>query len=80
MTLDQAIQLARALEWAAAEGWPMGVPEDLAEQCEEALATIDAYVAGQPADRRQEIARRIRQRIEAREYTATVAPRQGRAT
>lgn len=32
VTLDAAIQKLRELDWSAGEDWPMGVPDDLADQ------------------------------------------------
>ena len=75
MTLDDAIQRFRTLQFSANEGWPMGVPTNLRAQTSEALETIANHVERQPEDRRAVEDRRIRARLEAREHVATVAPR-----
>ena len=80
MTVDEAIQTFRRLQWTAAEGWPLGEPEDLAGQSADALAVIDAAVGSRPAGEQRAYARQLLGRIEAKEHTATVAPRKRRAT
>ena len=75
MTLDAAIQRFRSLSWSASEGWPMGEPPDLRDQCREALEAIDAHLHGLPATEQRAAGATIRRRIEAREHVATVAPR-----
>ena len=77
MTLDQAVQRARSLDFAAKEDWPL-TPYDfqsVSREMGEILGVIDRAVAAVPENLRGEMARSLKQKIEGKVYKASVATR-----
>ena len=79
MTLDEAVERARALDWAAGEGWPMGY--DAARIRRETAEVLAAIVTAEdvvPERSRSAWARALIERLHAPTFRATVKPRRRR--
>ena len=75
MTPTRAIQTFRELQWAANEGYPLGVPEDRDAQAEEAFQALTTHCLTRPTLEAQSAEwRRLMAEIEG-PYQATVKPR-----
>ena len=79
MTLDEAVERARALDWAAGEGWPMGYDAArIRRETAEVLAVIAAAEDVMPERARSAWARALVERLQAPTFRATVKPRRRR--
>lgn len=76
MTLDQAIERMRSLEWRASEDWPMGYdPAKVRAEVAEIMAVFGREEQRVPERARPAWARNLRERIERKHFVATVQPK-----
>ena len=79
MTLDEAVERARALDWAAGEGWPMGYDAArIRRETAEILEVIAGAERGMAERARPGWVRALVARLQAPTFRATVKPRRRR--